>query len=575
MTLHHHLSDLPDEVEVLISGGGPSGLFLAADLAQRGISTVVVEPRIELDWLRPRAKTTNARTMSHLRRIGLADRLREAAPLPVSYSDSVAFCTSLTGYELIRFHEAFQLRTGRYPHQPECGQQVAQPVVEQVLRAAVAESDLARLVLGVSFVATEVSGSDRTLVRVQDAEGTTRTVACRYLVGADGISSAVRRDLGLRLEGSSAAKSNLGLLFRSERLAEEVQLDAAVQFWVVGRRYAGMIGQMDQDGLWWAIVQGYHAEAPHFAGVPRDQIIRSLVGDPAGERVDIDVLAEDPWTARMLLAPAYRRGDTFLVGDAAHANPPWGGHGFNTCIGDAANLAWKLAAVLHGWAGPELLDSYEAERRPVARRTIDDAANNGTALADDFIDPDLDADGPAGEAARARTGQALQVKESEFLSLGLVLGYSYPDSPLVTPAGAPAPAPDPIVYVPSAAPGCLLPHRWLADGSSLYDVLGSGFTLLVDGRTGDGGAGDGGAGDGGVGDGGAVRAAVAEAREAGVPVEVRVIDAPGLAAEWEAAYVLVRPDQHVAWRGSDLAGLPDALLRASSRVGARSEVGAA
>ncbi|KHL13424.1 2-polyprenyl-6-methoxyphenol hydroxylase-like FAD-dependent oxidoreductase [Mumia flava] len=564
MTAPRDPHPVPAQVDVLIAGGGPSGLFLAADLAGRGVRSAVLEPRVELDWLHPRAKTTNARTMTHLRRIGLADRLRDASPLPVDYSDSVAFCTSLVGHELTRFHEAFQLRSGRYDVAPECGQQVAQPVVEQVLRRAVEAQPLSTLCLGSRFVGleSEPDAVDGVVARVADAAGEERLVRARYLVGADGVSSDVRRALGLRLEGSSAAKSNLGLLFRSEALADLVRIDPAVQFWVVGRTYAGMIGQMDLDGLWWSIVQGYDAEAPAFAGVPRDAIIRDLAG--VGDDVDVEVLAEDPWTARMLLAPQYRRGRCFLVGDAAHANPPWGGHGFNTCIGDAANLAWKLDAELHGWAGPGLLDSYEAERRPVARRTIDDAATNGTALADDFVQEGLGDAGERGEELRRLAGEALQVKTSEFLSLGLVLGYDYASSPCVTPSGASAPEPDPIRYVPSAAPGCLLPHAWLADGHSLYDVLGAGFTVLVDaGAEVDGAA-------------PADRDAESEfaaaqrvADVAGIPLDlVRVRRTEGsFTQDWDAPYVLVRPDQHVAWRGDNPTSLADAVLHAAAQGG--------
>ena len=536
------LTSVPAEVDVLVAGGGPSGLFLAADLAARGISTVIVEPRLELDWLHPRAKTTNARTMTHLRRLGLADELRRVAPLSAAYSDCVMFATSLVGHELTRFANAFQLQTGRYELQPECGQQVAQPVVEQVLRTAVQDSDLAQLVLGASFDKA-VDLGDAVEVIIVDAAGAERTIRARYLVGADGVSSTVRKGLGVRLEGSSAAKSNLGVLFRSVGLADRVRLDPAVQYWLVGETYAGMVGAMDLNGLWWAIIQGYNPTAPHFADVPTADIVRSLIGT----EVDVEVLAEDPWTARMLLSPTYRVGNTFLVGDAAHANPPWGGHGFNTCIGDAANLAWKLAAAIHGWAGPRLLDSYQAERRPVARRTIDEAEANGTVLADDLMDPALDLDGPTGDQARARAAELLQVKESEFHSLGLVLGYDYADSPLTTGDGTAAPPRDPIAYRPSAVPGCLLPHVWLDEQTSVYDVLGPGLTVLVEA-----------AADPDLPE---LLSAVDAVGE--VPVVVRPIRAETGSLRWQSPVVLVRPDQHVAWRGSDPLELVAALRRAA------------
>lgn len=538
---------LPEEVDVLIAGGGPSGLFLALDLADRGIASVILEPRVELDWTRPRAKTTNARTMTHLRRLGLADALRRAAPLQVSYSDSVIFCTSLVGHELTRFRHAFQLWPGRYPLQPECGQQVPQPTVERVLREAVAASPLAALHLGLSYRSSTETETGR-LVTVADASGATRQVGCRFLIGADGVASSVRRDLGLSLEGSSATKSNLGVLFRSEQLGNRVVLDPAVQYWVVGNTYAGMVGRMDLDGLWWSIVQGYDPELPQFRDVPADDMLRQLVGVD----VDVELVAQDPWTARMLLAPRYRSGPAFLVGDAAHANPPWGGHGFNTCIGDAANLAWKLAAVLQGWAGPDLLDSYQTERRPVARRTIDEAVANGSVQADDLIDAELDADSERGEQSRRRAAERLAVKESEFSSLGLVLGYHYGSSPLVSPSGSEPPASDPIHYQPSVAPGCLLPHAWLDETTSLYDVLGRGFTVLVDG-------------DAPAAPSSAELAEVqAWADASGVPLTVRTARSPGedLSDTWQAPALLVRPDQHVAWRGTDPTALGPALRRA-------------
>jgi 2-polyprenyl-6-methoxyphenol hydroxylase-like FAD-dependent oxidoreductase len=556
---------LPAETQILISGGGPSGLFLALDLASRGIASLVVEPRDSVDHARPRAKTTNARTMTHLRRLGLADALRAASPLPVDYSQDVSFCTGLTGpgvHELRRFRQAFQLVPGRYGPQPECGQQVPQPVLEEVLRAAVAGSTLVTMVTGWSVadvqgtesgVAEDSAPTPAYAVDVAAASGASRTIRAEYVIGADGGSSAVRRSLGIRLEGGSAALSNISILFRSGGLASAVALEPAVQYWVVGADTSGMVGPMDLGGTWWAIVQGVDPEEEVNTGGAA-AMVRSLVGAD----VDIDVLATDPWTARMLLAPEYHRGGVFLVGDAAHLNPPWGGHGFNTCVGDAANLAWKLAAVLAGWGGPDLLDSYEAERRPVADRTIRDAAANGKALAYHFADPALLADGVAGEAARDAAGEALAVKQSEFDSLGLVLGYAYGNSPVVVPDEAPAPAEDPIVYVPSGSPGALLPHAWLDETASVYDLLGAGFTLLIDAAALAGKPAD------------EAFAPVAQtAGRKGIPVAIAAVghfdDGTSPSRLWGADAVLVRPDQHVAWRGSSADAAAAALAVAAGR----------
>jgi 2-polyprenyl-6-methoxyphenol hydroxylase-like FAD-dependent oxidoreductase len=572
--------ELPEEVQVLISGGGPSGLFLALDLASRGIPSTVVEPRTTVDPARPRAKTTNARTMTHLRRLGLADALRAAAPLPVDYAQDVTFCTGLTGpsaHELRTFRHAFQLVPGRYGPQPECGQQVPQPVLEEVLRAAAAEAPLVTLLTGwhVQDVSvhsgavpsgTAGTGSgpaatgsrtagtgSRTAVVVADSTGRTRTITADYVAGADGGSSAVRRSLGIRLEGGSAELSNISIMFRSKDLGSAIALQPAVQYWVVGGETAGMVGRMDLADTWWAIVQGVDAEA---AGALADDAAVAMVRELVGAEVDVDVVATDPWTARMLLAPGYGRDGVFLVGDAAHLNPPWGGHGFNTCIGDAANLAWKIAASVAGWGGPELLASYGLERRPVAARTIRDAASNGEALAYHFADPALRSAGSDGVRARRAAYEALAVKQSEFDSLGLVLGYTYADSPLVVPDGSPVPAEDPIRYVASASPGALLPHAWLDDSTSVYSLLGAGFTLVADA-----------AALGGVPEAQAFAPVVQAAARQGIPVTITVVgpseDGTPMADLWGADAVLVRPDQHVAWRGTSAEAAAAALAVAA------------
>lgn len=549
MSTTQQSSTLTAHTPVVICGGGPSGLFLALDLAHQGIESVLIEPREQIDQLRPRAKTTNARTMSHLRRLGLADTLREAASLPTRYSQDVIFCSTLSGYEITRFHEAFQLSDGPYRWQPECGQQIPQPIVEEVLRAQVASNPLITAHFGYrahslrQTAALTKYGHPLNEVCFQGPEGDLHTVSADFVVGADGSSSMVRKSLGIKLEGGSAALSNISAVFTSADLAQQVKLDPAVQYWVLSEGVSGMIGRMDLDKTWWAIIQGVDSQDPAFD-------VAAAIKTMVGADVELDILATDPWTARMLLASSYGRPGIYLVGDAAHLNPPWGGHGFNTCIGDASNLAWKLAATVRGWADPQLLESYELERRQVAQRTISDAANNGKALAYNFASSVLNAPGPEGELARAAAREELSVKTSEFHSLGLVLGYHYAESPIVVPDGSQPPASHPINYVPSSAPGCLLPHAWLAPGRSLYDELGTGFTLLLskdaefeqqDPQT--------------------LEQIFSFTHTAGIPLTVRTIDTQQLPADsrWSAHALLVRPDQHVAWQGNDLHDVVNAL----------------
>lgn len=549
---------VPREVDVTIVGGGPAGLFMALDLDARGVSSVVIEPRVTIDPSRPRAKTTSARTMTHLRRLGLAAGLRELAPLSADYSEDVAFCTSLSGYELRRFRHAFQTYRERYDLQPECGQQAPQPTVETLLRAAVERAGHAELVTGWRAVDV-VAEADRGAVVVVEADRTTgsdrqqdvrlrATVRSQFVVGADGSRSVVRERAGIVLEGESAPRSNLNVVFRSRRLAEAISMAPALHYWVVGQHVGGIVGRLDLDDTWWAMLQGVAAHQEPQAAAMIEQL--------AGTSIDVELVESDPWTARMMLANAFSKDRIHLIGDAAHLNPPWGGHGFNTAIGDAANLAWKIAAVMQGWGGPGLLESYEAERRPIAAQTISDAAANGNALAVDFAHPRLGEDTEEGARLREEVRQRLDVKEPEFHSAGLVLGYHYAGSPVV--ASDDIPPHDPIDYRPRGFAGGLLPHAWLADGTSLYDALeGNGFTVLISGdehRVDD------------------VQAHLASGPGAQrTPVSVLSVSPDDVergssASAWGASLVLVRPDQHIAWRGEDVTDLAEALSVATGRA---------
>jgi 2-polyprenyl-6-methoxyphenol hydroxylase-like FAD-dependent oxidoreductase len=464
--------------------------------------------------------------MEHFRRWGLAERIREVAPLKVDWSQDIIFCTTLLGHEVMRFTYCLGLSPQRTELFAESGQQIAQPLVEEVLREAVNDLESCSLGLGWSLHNLQ-QHDDGVRATIVNERGEQRQIEASYVLGCDGSRSAVRTAIGVRYAGTSDQRPNFGIVFRAPGLAKRLPHGPAVQYWVLNPARPGVLGRMNLEDQWWVIANGVSAESgqadPH-------ALIHGLVGAP----IDAEILGTDPWTARMLLADRYRDGRVFLAGDAAHLNPPWGGHGFNTGIGDAVNIGWKLAAMIDGWGGEGLLTSYEAERRPIAERTIQEAAANMSVLAPELGNQEMEASDLAGEQARRAAAEVIQVtKDREFHSLGLVLGYQYDTSPVIINDGTP-PVPQGQYYEPTAQPGARLPHRWLPDGASLYDRLGSGLSLLrlrddVD-----------------------VSPFIKSAAACNVPLTV--IELHGQAPEdlYGAPLLLVRPDQHVAWRGASV-----------------------
>ena len=509
MTLPSGGRDTP----VLIAGGGPVGLALAVELGLRGVECLVVEPRLQPTRLRPRAKTLSVRTMEHARRWGLAERLRAAAPLPVSWSQDVSFCTSFLGEEITRFTGVLGL--GDDGLSPERGQQMPQYVLEEVLRDVVTELPAVDLRLGWRLRTLDAAGPGTVLITLCDPAGKAVLAAAEYVVGADGARSVVREQIGARYVGSTALRANTGVVFRSHELLTVMPHPPAVQTWLLNRQTPGMMGPIDRHGLWWLIAFGVDARSER---VDPHRLIRGALG----RELPVEVVSTDPWTARMELADRCQSGRVFLVGDAAHLNPPFGGHGLNTGIGDAVDLGWKLAACLAGWGAPGLLDSYEAERRPLHRRVIDEAASNMATLAPELLADGLDRPGPQGDRARSQAARRItQTKKAEYFSTDLILGHRYEDSPALQ-ASPPAPGP----WASCAASGRRLPHLWVSPRVSTLDLV-TGTHLIL-------------AADGGL----AARAGRA-AEAAGLPATVAQLE-QSLMRRLGAELLVVRPDQVVA-----------------------------
>ncbi|HLH66984.1 MAG TPA: FAD-dependent monooxygenase [Solirubrobacteraceae bacterium] len=516
----------PDATQVLIAGGGPVGLAAAIELVRRGIDCLVIEPRRAVSHARPRCKTINVRTMEHLRRWGIADRLRRRAPVPVSWSQDVVFCTSLTGHELWRFTGVLGLQAegDRFC---ELGQQAPQYVLEELLREVLAELAPGSLISGRRVVGLEQDDREaRVSTAGPDGTEDLQTITADYVVGCDGPRSTVREAIGSAYVGERALKPNFGMVFRAPALLELCAHGRAVQYWVVNRAAPALLGPIDLIGTWWMI-------ALDVAREEGERRARELIDTAVGAPVSATILSTDPWTARMQIVDRLRDRRVFLAGDAAHLNPPFGGHGLNTGIGDAVDLGWKLAAVLDGWGGTHLLDSYEAERRPVQTAVIEAAVANMRVLSTDLVADALDAPGEQGERARRAVASTIRAtKRAEFHALDLVLDLGYERSPIIAPSAGQA-----------GLAGFRLPHLWIGPGRSLFDELGPAMTLLVlaDGLEAD-----------------ASRIAAA-ARDAGMPL--RTLQLPGPArSRYGSALVLVRPDQHVAWCGDGAPEDPRALV---------------
>jgi 2-polyprenyl-6-methoxyphenol hydroxylase-like FAD-dependent oxidoreductase len=513
--------------EVIVVGGGPVGLASAIELGMRGIKVLLIERNTRAGTA-PRAKTTNVRTRTHLRRWGIANRLAEESPFGVDYPNNMVFVTRLAGFELARFANAFNASPERSPLYPEHAQWVPQYTLEKVLLEKA--RTLPTVAIRFETVLLDARQDTKSVVATIGPQEAPLEVRGRYLIGADGARSRVREVIGAKMVGRSGLSHHYNIIFRAPGLAQAHKHGPAAIYWQMSKSGLSAIGPMDRDDRWFFGPGG----AKPGLSLSHDEA-KALIRERTGIDLPYEILSADTWTANELLADRYGEGRIFLAGDACHLHPPAGGYGMNMGIGDAVDLGWKIAATLQGWGGPGLLANYDAERRPVHRFVMDEAMANYASYVAPSPPAEIEDDTPEGAAARARVGEGVRAsKWREFHTLGTVLGLCL-QSPLIVVDDEPPPLPDSQGYQPSTRAGCLAPHAWLADGSSLYDHFGDGFTL-VSGR--------------GV-DAGVRQQAAAEAGALGAPLATIDLsdEDPAAVAPYQSLFVVVRPDQHVAWRG--------------------------
>jgi 2-polyprenyl-6-methoxyphenol hydroxylase-like FAD-dependent oxidoreductase len=540
-----------DEADVLIVGAGPVGLTLAIDLAWRGIDVTVVETRARAAPPEPKCNHVAARTMEIFRRLGIAEKVRNAG-LPADYPHDISYRTTFTGQELTRIkipcrRDRFTMTAGpdcNWPT-PEPPHRINQIFLEPILFEHAAAQPRVRIINRTSVEDVMVGDASASASLRHLDSGAVRPMSARFLIGCDGARSVVRKAIGARLSGDEVVQRVQSTYIRAPDLIKLQQHERAWGTGSINPRRAGMVYAIDGRERW--LLHNYmKPDEPDFDSVDRDACIRTILGVGADFRYDI--ISKEDWVGRRLIADKFRDRCAFIAGDAAHIWVPYAGYGMNAGIADAMNLSWLLAAHLNGWAPPSILDAYEAERWPITSQVSRFAMSHAEAeiRRRGAVPAGIENAGPEGELARREVGRlAYEINVQQYACAGLNFGTYYDRSPIIAYDGAEHPAYTMDRYTPSTVPGCRTPHVRCGDGRSLYDALGDEFTLLrLDSSS----------------DTAPLRAA---AERRGVPLKVLDVDTGTARGLYDHRLVLSRPDQHVAWRGDVL---PSDCLELIDRV---------
>jgi 2-polyprenyl-6-methoxyphenol hydroxylase-like FAD-dependent oxidoreductase len=515
--------------DVVIVGAGPVGLCMAIDLGRRGVRCLLLERnKSPAHW--PKMDRTNARSMELFRQIGLAQQVRDLGfPADIPMDIFLMKRMSDPPVAVIPFPSVDEWRAriaachdGSLPLEPY--QLVAQNKLEPMLKQ-VAERTPNVTVRYSALVTGLEQDADGVNVTVEDGSGDPDIVRARFVVGCDGGASTVRKQLEIKLNGLGNIHELRQVVFYSFNLFKKIRYGK-------GRHYSFL----DKNGSL-IVVQGDRKEFTLHTDLPEDTDFEPVIANLLGFPCDIKILHVTSWRHHLLLADHYRDRWVFLAGDAAHLVIPTGGLGMNTGLGDAFNLAWKLSARIKGWGGEPLLDSYEAERRPVGAFNVASAgwAAEAVPVWRALFQPEAVLDTPRAADLRHEIGKSFIENHGRMHSMrGAEYGYSYAGSPIVSEEPGNEPVWDRQIYMAHTRPGIRAPHMWLRSGIPLQDAIGEHFTLLDFGAGAD------------------VSHLMAEFRARGAELTVLKLNEPHMRKLYDRNFYLLRPDMHIAWRGNEL-----------------------
>jgi 2-polyprenyl-6-methoxyphenol hydroxylase-like FAD-dependent oxidoreductase len=518
------------QADVLIVGGGPVGLGLAIELGRLGIACRLVEKG---DGVVHEAKmfAVGIRTMEICRRWGIAEDVRNWG-FPGDHPFDNAFVTSLCGDEIARLPMPSMRDRAPLVQSPEtfihCPQFAFDPLLLK-RASSLASVSIEHATQLTSFVEDD-EGVSAHLVHAQT--GAEEDIRALYLVGCDGFHGTVRECAGIRMEGDAMLGHSINITFAAPGLRAMHDKADALRFVIVGKDgpWASLVAA-DGRERWRLMIQGRTEVEP--ARQNPAAAIRNAIGR---DDVEFDIISVGPWTRRHMVAESYRRGRVFIAGDAAHVMPPNGGLGMNTGLADIHNLGWKLAAVIKGWGGEQLFDTYEAERRPAGIHACAEAVRNFSRYMPRSLDfSQVESSGAQADAVRAEIGAEL-FRANRLAwedPLGTHLGFVYEQSPICITDDGPSPAPwdDPREYVQHTAPGARAPHVTLRAGASTLDLFDDGFTLVCC-------------------DGADSAPFETAAQSRAIPLKRLHLGAEEDPARfYTKPFTIVRPEGHVAWRG--------------------------